>query len=62
MEEDEDPCYSNLQLSKEDKGRIEKPWRQMLIIKLLGRSIGYLVSENYFIVETERNNRPGGDR
>ena len=41
LEEDEDPCYLKLWLLKEEKGRIRKPWRQTLIIKLLGRSIGY---------------------
>ena len=40
-EENEDPCCPKLRLSKEEKGRIRKPWRQTLIIKLLSRSIGY---------------------
>ena len=30
-----------LHLSKEEEARIRKPWRRCLIIKLLGRSLGF---------------------
>ena len=31
----------SLRLTKYEKERIQRPWKQTLIIKLLGRSIGY---------------------
>ena len=40
LDEDKDPCCSKLWPSNEEKCRIGKLWRQRLIIKLLGRSIG----------------------
>ena len=39
--ENEDSCCTKQRLLKEEKSRIRKPWRQTLIIKLLGRFIGY---------------------
>ena len=39
-EEMEAECPS-LRLTKYEKERIQRPWKQTLIIKLLGRSIGY---------------------
>ena len=41
LEEEEDPCCPKLRLTREEKIRIRSSWRQTLIIKLLGRSIGY---------------------
>ena len=38
---EEDPCCPQIKISKEEKVRIRRPWKQTLIIKLLGRSIGY---------------------
>ena len=40
-EEETDPDCPIVKLSKEEKARFRRPWKQTLIIKLLGRSIGY---------------------
>ena len=39
-EEDDHDCPS-IKLSKEEKARIRKPWKNTLIIKLLGKSVGF---------------------
>ena len=40
-EEEQDLDCPIISLSKEDKKRLRKPWQHTLILKLLGRSIGY---------------------
>jgi hypothetical protein len=35
-----------IKLSKREEARIQKPWRQGLIVKLFGRRIGYKALEN----------------
>ena len=40
-DEDMDQDCPTIRLSKEEKVRIRLPWKKTLIIKLLGRSIGY---------------------
>lgn len=40
-EDDEDDGCPVIRLSREDKIRLRKPWRQTLIVKVLGRTIGY---------------------
>lgn len=39
--EEEDDLCPTIVLTREEKARLRKPWKQALIIKLLGRSIGY---------------------
>ena len=41
-EEDDSECPSFI-LTKEEKGRIRRPWKRTLIIKLLGQIIGYML-------------------
>nr|GME21591.1 uncharacterized protein LOC109157058 [Ipomoea batatas] len=38
---DEDPTYPTIRLSAEENKRIREPWRQTLIIKVIGRKVGY---------------------
>ncbi|XP_019200290.1 PREDICTED: uncharacterized protein LOC109193918 [Ipomoea nil] len=38
---DEDPECPEIRLTREDKIRMRKPWRQSLIVKVLGRKVGY---------------------
>ena len=40
-EEDQEQDYSIIGVSKEEKQRIRRPWKKTLIIKLLGRNIGF---------------------
>ena len=41
-EEDEtDPNCPEIELSKEEKAGLRRPWKRTLIIKLVGRTIGY---------------------
>ena len=40
-EADEEQCCPVIRMSREEKLRIRKPWKQSLIVKLLGRPIGY---------------------
>ncbi|XVF70165.1 hypothetical protein PTKIN_Ptkin11bG0139400 [Pterospermum kingtungense] len=39
-DEEEEEDSPNI-LSKKEKARLRRPWRQTLIIKLMGRSVGY---------------------
>ncbi|XP_038687586.1 uncharacterized protein LOC119986972 [Tripterygium wilfordii] len=41
MEEEEETDCPVIRVSKKEKRRLRSPWRQTLIIKILGRSIGY---------------------
>ena len=41
MEEDQDPECPSVSVSNEEKRRIRLPWKNTLIVKLLGRIIGY---------------------
>ena len=44
IEEDNDePDCPSIRLSKEEKIRLRKPWQNTLIIKLIGRSIGFIL-------------------
>ncbi|XP_019176912.1 PREDICTED: uncharacterized protein LOC109172219 [Ipomoea nil] len=38
---DEDPECPEIPLTREDKIRMRKPWRESLIVKVLGRKVGY---------------------
>ena len=38
---DADPLCPNIWVSKEEKRRLRRPWKFSLIIKLLGRTIGF---------------------
>lgn len=40
-EEEEESNFPTIVLTREEKARLRKPWKQAHIIKLLGRSIGY---------------------
>ena len=40
-EEKDESDYSSIKLIKTEKARLRKPWKQMPIIKILGRRIGY---------------------
>ena len=40
MEEEDEPDCPTLSLSKEEKRRLREPWKQTLILMLLGRTIG----------------------
>ncbi|XVE49009.1 hypothetical protein DITRI_Ditri01bG0047500 [Diplodiscus trichospermus] len=40
-EEEEDKECPIIMVSKKEKARLRRPWRQTLIVKVLGRSIGY---------------------
>lgn len=42
MEEEEDPECSKVKISKEEKIRLHNLWRCSLIIKVLGRRVGYM--------------------
>ncbi|XVF53924.1 hypothetical protein PTKIN_Ptkin05aG0139200 [Pterospermum kingtungense] len=37
---DEDDCLT-IRVSREDKARLRRPWRQTLIIKVMGRTVGF---------------------
>ena len=39
-EDDEEDCPT-IRVSKREKARLHRPWRQTLIIKLMGRLVGY---------------------
>ena len=41
IDEETDPDCPIIRLSKEEKTRICLPWKQTLIVKLLGKNIGY---------------------
>lgn len=41
MNDEEDPECPTIKLSKEEKRRLRQPWQQTLIIKVLGRRVGY---------------------
>ena len=53
-EDDEDDCEEDdcplIKLSAEEKKRIRKPWQQTLIIKLMGRKVGYM-----FLIQRLKN-------
>lgn len=38
---EEDDDYPIIKLSKKEKVRLRKPWKQSLIIKVMGRKVGY---------------------
>lgn len=40
--EDDDPTCPNIRLSAKEKEHIREPWRQMLIVKVMGRMVGYV--------------------
>ncbi|XP_031131806.1 uncharacterized protein LOC116033187 [Ipomoea triloba] len=41
INEDDDPACPRIRVTKEEKARLRRPWRRSLIIKLLGKQIGY---------------------
>ena len=53
-DKDEDDCDEEdcpvIKLSIKEKKRIRKPWQQTLIIKLMGRSVGYM-----FLIQRLKN-------
>lgn len=41
MDGDDDPECPEIRLTKEEKTKLREPWRRLLIVKVLGRRVGY---------------------
>lgn len=46
-EDEEDEDCPNIRLSRVERQRIRKPWLKTLILKLLGRRVGFKILERW---------------
>lgn len=53
--EEEDDLCPTIVLTREEKARLRKPWKQALIIKLLGRSIELSLYEIEAVMGAQRS-------